>query len=228
MKMHSWIRNLFARPVNRPFCRAQFRARPALEVLEDRWVPSAIVVNNPTDTPVAGLIDLRQAIAMANTNVGDDTITFDKTVFNTPKTITLGGTQLELTDTTGATTITGPNKGVTVDAGGNSRVFQVDPSVTASISGMTITGGNTAGTGGGLYNDRGTLTLTNCTVNGNTSTQGGLLLAGGGLANYFGTTKLSNCTVSGNSAQNEAGGGLSSAGGTLTLTYCNVLGSSAP
>ena len=31
-------------------------------------------------------------------------------------------------------------------------MFQVDAGVTASISGLTITGGSTAGNGGGLYN----------------------------------------------------------------------------
>ena len=40
---------------------------------------------------------------MANSNPGDDTIDFDSTVFNTPQTITLSGTQLELSDTTGTT-----------------------------------------------------------------------------------------------------------------------------
>src|SRR5438874_10044090 len=109
MMMRSWIRNLFAR--SRTIRKAPQRCRPALEVLEDRWVPSTIVVNNPTDTPVTGLIDLRQAIAQANTNGGAETITFDKTVFKTPQTINLNGTQLELTDTTGTEAITGPAAG---------------------------------------------------------------------------------------------------------------------
>ena len=66
---------------------------------------------------------------------------------------------------------------MTVSGGGTSRVFQVDAGVTASISGLTITGGNAGySTGGGLYND-GTATLTNCTVSGNSATGNG----GGGL-----------------------------------------------
>ena len=89
MMKRSWISNLFARPSTRTIRRAPRQVHLALEALEDRWVPSTIVVNNPSDTPVTGLIDLRQAIAMANTHVGDDQITFDKTVFNTPKTISL-------------------------------------------------------------------------------------------------------------------------------------------
>src|SRR6266851_2691924 len=155
MMKRSWIRQLFARPVTRTIRKAPHRARPALEVLEDRCVPSTIVVNNPTDTPVTGKIDLRQAIVQANTTGGDQTIVFDSTVFNTAQTITLAGTQLELTDTTGTETITGPAAGVTVSGGGLSRVFQVDASVTAPISGLTITGGTTTGNGGGLANDGG-------------------------------------------------------------------------
>src|SRR6516162_4117743 len=104
MRMHSWIRSLFARPVIRPFRKAPFPARPTLEVLEDRWVPS-IVVNNPTDTPVAGETDLREAIAQANANGGDQTIAFDPMVFASAQTIILNGTQLELSDTTGVESI---------------------------------------------------------------------------------------------------------------------------
>jgi hypothetical protein len=70
MTARSWVRHLFARPVRRPFRKAPFRARPFLEALEERWVPSPIVVTNPTDTPVAGQTDLRQAIAQANATLG--------------------------------------------------------------------------------------------------------------------------------------------------------------
>src|SRR5262249_4310013 len=225
---HSWIRTLFARPVVRPLRKAQVRARPTLEMLEDRWVPSNIVVNNPTDTPIAGQTDLRQAIAQANTNGGDETITFDSTVFATPQTITLGGTHLELTDTTGTETITGPAAGVTVNGNNASRVFQVDGMVTASISGLTISGGSaTAGVfdaGGGLLN-YGTTTLTNCTVSGNSASFGGGV-GTGSVYNPGGTTTLTNCTVSGNSAS-RIGGGVSMDHGTLTLTNCTVNGNSA-
>src|SRR5262245_16332896 len=110
--------------------RQRRRMRPTLMAPENRRLPSTIVVNNPHDTPVAGQMDLRQAIAQANSNGGDETIVFDKTVFKTPQTITLTGIQLDLTDTTGTETITGPKAGVTVSGGGLSRVFQVDPGVT--------------------------------------------------------------------------------------------------
>ncbi len=100
--------------------------RPSLMGLEDRNLLSTttIVVNNPTDTPVAGQIDLRQAIGMANSNGGNETITFDSKVFKTPQTITLDPTlgQLELSDATGTETITGPKAGVTISGNNASRV----------------------------------------------------------------------------------------------------------
>src|SRR5439155_21519578 len=132
---------------------------------------------------------LRWAVGRANSTAGADTIDFDSGVFSTPQTITLAGTQLELSDTTGPTSIAGPAGGVTVSGGGLSRVFQVDGLVTASISGMTISGGNVAyyTRGGGLSNS-GTLTLTDATVSGNSA------YGGAGLYNN-GTLTLTNCTV---------------------------------
>ena len=204
--------------------RQRWRMRPTLLELEGRALLSTIVVNNPTDTPVAGETDLRQAIVLANTNGGAETITFDKTVFNTPQTINLDPAlgQLELSDQTGTETITGPNAGVTINgnyttAGLANSVFKIDPGVTATLSGLTITGGNNGDYGGGVDN-QGTVTLIDCTISGN---------AGGGFDN-FGTATLTGCTISGNPAgQRYAGGGVASDGGSTTLTDCTISGNSA-
>src|SRR5262249_12678370 len=112
MTMRSWIRNVFARRVTRPIRKAPHRTRLGVEALEDRTVPSTFTVLNPFDDGSDG--SLRWAVGKANSNAGDDTINFDPTVFNTPKTIPLGGSPLELTDTNGATVITSPSAGVTV------------------------------------------------------------------------------------------------------------------
>ena len=153
--------------------RKRRRMRPTLMALEDRRLLSTFTVTSTLDDGSAGT--LRWAVGQANSAGGAETIAFDKTVFKTPQTITLTGTQLELSDTTGTETITGPKAGVTVSGGGLSRVFQVDGGVTASISGLTITGGNVGYryNGGGLYNNGGTATLTNCTVSGNSAFGGG-------------------------------------------------------
>jgi hypothetical protein len=170
--------------------------RPTFLELEGRALLSTIVVNNPTDTPVAGETDLRQAIALANTNGGAETITFDKTVFRTPQTIELNPAlgQLELSDQTGTETITGPRAGVTIKGnyttpGVTNSVFEIEPGATATISGLTITGGNNPIFGGGV-NDYGTATLIDCTISGN---------AGDGIANNFHSATLIDCTISDNS-----------------------------
>ena len=201
----------------------------------------SLVVQTTGDSGApAGEFDLRGAIDMANILGSAETITFDPTVFATPQTITLAGTQLELSDLTGTETITGPARGVTVSGGGLSRVFQIDNGVTASLSGLTITGGS-AGTGGGLWDSGSTITLTDCTISGNSAAGGGAAMynnssaitmtdctvsgnfaysSGGGLNNRFGTITMTDCTVSGNSAGD--GGGLNDSRDTATLTDCNV------
>jgi hypothetical protein len=224
MMMRSWIRKLIARPVAHPIRKRPHRARLAVEALEQRCVPTFTVTNLLDDGSVGSL---RWAVGQANMTGGDETIDFDPTVFATPQTITLAGNQLELTDTTGTETITGPAAGVTVDGGGQSRVFQIDGRVAASISGLTISGGFTTGNGGGLANLGGTLTLSACTVSGNSCTVNILNNGGGGVFSMGGTTTLTNCTLSGNSAVPGDGGGVFSMGGTTTLTNCTLSGNSA-
>ncbi len=60
---------------------------------------------------------------------------------------------------------------MTISGGNASRVFQVDEGVTATITGLTISGGRAVGNGGGVSNS-GTLTMTDCTVSGNTAVYG--------------------------------------------------------
>jgi MBG domain (YGX type)/Right handed beta helix region len=197
--------------------RLRQRMKPTLMALEERSLLSTIVVNNPTDTPIDGETDLRQAIVQANTTGGDQTINFDPAVFDTPQTITLSGSALGLADTTGTETITGPAAGVTVSGGGLSGVFQVGANVTASISGLTITGGMITGYGGGLYS-QGTITLTNCSISGNSANTNG----GGIFALGEGATILNNCLVSGNVSEDGFGGGIFSDEKALTLNDCTV------
>ena len=154
--------------------------------------------------------------------VPGQTITFDPTVFASAQTITLSLGQLELSNASETEAITGPAAGVTVNAGRASRVFQVDTGVTASISGMTITGGS-ARQRRRPVQLRGTATLTNCTVSGNTAGHNG----GGLYVNNSGATTLTNCTVSGNSAGHNGGGLYVNDSGTTTLTDCTVSGNTA-
>ena len=97
---------------------------------------------------------------------------------------------------------------------------------TVALQGLTLTGGVPAGSpgiyrgtsGGGLYVENSTVTLTNCTLSGNTSVQ-----YGGGLFNNGGAVTFTNSTVAGNAAA-YYGGGLISFEGALTLTNSTVSG----
>ena len=139
--------------------------------------------------------------ANANPDADGSEIVFDPTVFSSPQTITLGAT-LELTETSGTDEIVGPGPGlVTVSGGATVSVFQVDNGVTASLSGLTISGGSTTGYGGGLAND-GTATLTDCTIASDTSFDGG-----GGVYNAGGSSlTLDGCTIADDSAGFYGGG----------------------
>ncbi len=200
--------------------------------LEDRRLLASFAVTN---TNASGSGSLEAAIASAAGNNQANTITFQGSIWNTHQTITLGGVLLYLSDTGGTQTITGPAAGVTISAGGHSCVFDVYQGVTASLSGLTITDGTgfNRGSGitegGGVYNNHGTVTLSNCTITGNSAS------IGGGVYNYYGKATLTNCTISDNSVapynlEYGAAGGIGGAVdsfGTVTLSNCTISGNSA-
>jgi hypothetical protein len=204
----------------------RLRLRPDLLTLEGRQLLATIDVTN---THASGAGSLAAAIKQANGDDQANTIAFTAATFNTLQTITLGGSELELSDTGGKQTIDGPAAGVAINAGGQSRVFQVDSGVHARISGLTIEGGSVAGGGGGLLN-YGTIDLVDCTISGDRAeptpahkfSYNNAL--GGGVDN-LGTATLDNCTITKNSAYNYGGGLYND--GTLTVDDCSISGNRA-
>lgn len=119
-------------------------------------------------------------------------------------------------------TIDGGSNDIVIDAGGNSRVFNLDDgdneeAIAISLLGLTLSGGRSEANGGGIYN-RESLTLVNSTLSGNSVSAGG-----GGIAN-LGTVSISNSTFVDNSAF-EGGGSFNS--GELSLVNSTVSGNSA-
>jgi hypothetical protein len=224
--LRSWLRGQGGQKSGR----GRRPARLGIEALEDRLTPSTFLVNNLSNDPTTAN-SLPWAVAQANRTAGADTIVFNYdssqgTNFydGTLHTITLAG-QLDLSDTTGATTITGPRAGaLTVSGNDATRVFQIDQGVTADISGLTIANGNSASSpyGGGIFNNRGTLTVTSCTFSGNSASSG----FGGGIFNNRGTLTVTSSTFSGNSTSRR-GGGIYNNDGTLTVTNSTFSGNSA-
>ncbi len=201
------------------------RLRPGVLALEGRRLLTTFIpVTSTLDT---GSGTLRAAFARAADTAGPVEIDFR---IPTPATIDLTHGQLELSDTKGPVSIVGPGATkLTIDGGGASRVLQIDPGVTATISGLTISGGSTAGNGGGLAN-AGTATLIGVALTGNRSSaeppsSGGTVIfdldptsADGGGGAYdapSGRLTLDDCSVTGNSASYLGGGVLSM--GDLTI-----------
>ncbi len=108
-----------------------------------------------------------------------------------------------------------------IDGQGKRRVFQMNNGEGPGtvLENLVITGGY-ASSGGGLYLENSSPTLTNCTVSGNTAS-----LFGGGLDLYYSSPTLTNCTVSGNTATD--GGGLLLWGSSPTLTGCLLCANAA-
>jgi hypothetical protein len=194
--------------------RGKIQFLPTLEPFEDRLLLSMFTVTNTGDSTSPG--SLRYAISQA-----DLTANANSTIqFTVAGTIQLGSA---LPNLSANVTITGPGAStLTVEGGGsasNFSVLAVKSGQTATVSGLTIAGGNAQLYGGGIENS-GTLTLTDCTISGNSAGLGGAIYNRGSL-------KLTDSTVSENLAGGY-GGGITTNGGSMTLTDCTVSGNSAP
>jgi predicted outer membrane repeat protein len=134
-------------------------------------------------------------------------VSFDGTVtFNCggPATIVVTSTKIIDADTT----IDGA--GLVTVSGGNAVEVFFNANRTFTVQRLTIANGNDVD-GGGIYNDSGTVRLTNSTVSGNRATHGG-----GGIYNAGGTLTVTDSSFDHNSAAGASG--IYNAGGTLTVT----------
>ena len=165
-----------------------------------------------------GFISLREAIQTA---AFSDRIVFDESL--TGQTILLNGTELEIVK--GITIDASEIGGITIDAGGESRVLFVNGGsviTPVELVGLTITGGNLSDEeyGGAGMLCYGTLLMTSCTVVDNDLS--GYNSRGGGICNFAALT-MTDCVVSGNSVdESEYGGGGIFNSGDLTMTNCCI------
>lgn len=190
-----------------------WQAKFAQAVTCDQWVhsvgafselaPGEILVSTLRDENDGnyslGDLSLREALAIADSTTGPDTIKFASNLHGTIE-LTQGELDID-TDVD----IVGPGSGrLTIDAQSNSRGFNISDGVSTnlldvSISGLTITGGYVAGSGAGIENDE-NLELTNVVLTDNVATN-----LGGAINHDFGKLSLIDSTLHSNEA-NHGGG----------------------
>jgi predicted outer membrane repeat protein len=167
--------------------------------------PDADTADNVCSSFPAGLCTLRAAVMQANAHAGPDVIlvpagTYVITRVGTDSIASVG--DLDVTDDL---TIQAVGGTVTIDANGavtNDRAFKL-LSGSLTLEGITITGGNTPGSGGAIFaQGRGGLTLTNVTITGNTAAQGG-----GGVYAMCTTIQIVSSVIQANVNSLEYGGG---------------------
>jgi CSLREA domain-containing protein len=149
-----------------------------------------------------GRCTLRAAIEEASADPSGSTITIGVPAGTYD--LTLGS----LAETANTITVSGAAPASTViDAGGSSGVLEIDSKVSASLTGLTITGGNAgpSGYGGGVLSS-GKTKISDSVISGNSAS------AGGGIANSGGTLTIKASTVSGNDATAYGGGGIQNGG----------------
>lgn len=177
--------------------------------------PNSIYVDTLDDVVDAddGFTSLREAVELANERDGADTIRIA-----VEGVMALEDGEFDIKDDV---EILG--NGVTVDAGGNSEIFDIDKEVSFGVENITLTNGYSKH-GGAIHADKGvTLTLTDVNLIDNTAKDKGGAIA----VHKDATVFMTGGVVSGNTAKKEGGAFDIDKDGFLSLTGTIVDGNSA-
>jgi hypothetical protein len=205
------------------------RIVPRLEALDDRIVPSTLLVTSAADDGTAGT--LRAAITTA---ASGDTIQFAPGLAR--QTITLTQGELAITQSLDIEGL-GASQ-LTISGNNASRVFDITASnASLTLAGLTISNGLSS-YGSGITNV-GTLTVNDCTLSENVANS-----SAGGAIDNSGTLIINNSTISGNRVDaapgvstgsgfaagpgaNGCGGGIYTSGGTVTINASTIADNAA-
>lgn len=171
---------------------------------------------------------LREAVAAANGNAENDSITFATPLFLGPQTITLMSGELVVANN-GSLTILGPGANrLTISGNNASRILVSGANVVVNISGLRFTAGNgmgatNTGRGGAIYNVGGTMLISNSILTGNSAANGGALnnAASTGVV-VPGNLTIDNCIISNNSSTSSGGAMQNFSTSTLHLRKSTV------
>jgi len=197
------------------------------DVAEPQIFVVDILADEDDGDVTAGDLSLREAIGLANANLGADTITFAASLSGGAINLTDGELAISESLTIDAGALA---QNVTIDAQQNSRVLDFTATTgDLTLTALTLTGGRTTGIGGSgrgggvQFVSSGQLTLTGSTVNGNSTNTGSAGFGGGIFA--AGDVTLTGSTVSGNSTTGfgSPGGGIFAVG-NVTLTSSTLSG----
>ncbi|MFC1961383.1 choice-of-anchor Q domain-containing protein, partial [Chloroflexota bacterium] len=106
----------------------------------------------------------------------------------------------------GGYTIYAPGSSAGNPTGGTARHFTVNPGITLTLNNVTLTGGYSTSYGGAIFNDGGTVAVTNSTLRDNKAVEDYNILLptydwyGGAIFNDGGTVNVTGSTLRGNSA----------------------------
>jgi len=173
-----------------------------------------IYVNTTNDVYYGSCIltcSLRDAILGTNTNGQDDTIhvpagTYTLSIPGSGEDNGLTG-DLDLTSVD-QVVIVGVGSGETIiDANNIDRVFHVNSGAGAvTFRGLTITGGQTNASGGGIFSWDSAVILTSCEISGNQITDPSTTFRGGGIFQESGSLVAADSTIAYNTSASYAGG----------------------
>jgi hypothetical protein len=194
-------------------------AAPSAAVAED-----FAVTNLNDEVPPSGNGSLRQAVIEANNTPGLDRIVFDSKLSGV---LSLDDASIYLYAS--PVEIIGPGaRRVSIDGHGDSRIFTVeDDTGSAEISGLTLTGGAPATSGGAIYaGGTGTdLTVEQVAiVDNHASPAAG---AGGGIFVQNGNLEVRASTISGNTAARGGGIDMTNSDGPSMIENSTISGNSA-
>ncbi len=219
-----WFGNrLGTNPVRKGKRQATF-LKPQLLCLEERVTPATYTVTNFGNS---GTGTLRAAIDLANGTTANDTIFFD--IGSSARTINLTSTlpsiqargtagKLEIVKQGSATlTLNGNNGGSNRDF----RIFNIAAGGDFTLSGVTISGAQTSGSGAAIYNRGGIVSISDCVLTNNIAGEWGGAIRNGASENDGSELTLQRCTISNNTAAD--GGGISNHFGADVELYNSTL-----